>query len=164
MKSLIGKNHLRYAEYGLLVIIISLVVLFFLNRVRAVHKNAERMAILGEINAMRGGVVAMLKPPKNIPQQNGTGMNPLQVLQTPPKNYLGPIENPEDTEIPPGSWYFHPENSTLVFWSRYTHEFPFTQKPTRRIRLRLEKPHKAHLRPNQRILTCGQNICLTAPQ
>ena len=161
MLSLINKNHLRYAEYGLLVIIIGLIVLFLLNRVDTIHKNAERMAIMGEINALRGGVVALIDPPEDTTAEDLRNMNPVQLLESPLGNYLGPVRNPTEREIPPGSWYFRPDRGVLVYRANFAHDFPFTEEPTRKLRLTIEPQKQAERVQERRILACGPHICLT---
>ena len=162
MDSLSTRRFLRYAEYGLLVLIIGLIALFFLNRVQEVHRNAERMAIMGEINALRGGTITLLHPPEENTAEDLRAMNPVQLLETPPENYIGLIRNPREREIPPGSWYFFPDRGVLVYRARFAHDFPFTNEPTRRLRFTIEPKRKANLVPEQRVLACGPHICLTA--
>lgn len=164
MQSLNNRRFLRYAEYGFLALFIGILVLFFLNRVRSVHKNAERMAVMGEVNALRGGAVAMLDPPEGTPEEGVSGMNPVRLLQAPPKNYLGEIEDPESEDIPAASWYFHPDKHVLIYRARFAHEFPFTRETTKRLRLRLRPPEKAQSLPRSSVLACGPYICLTSSQ
>ena len=162
MNSLQTRRILRYAEYGLLVFIIGLLVLFLLNRVETLHKNAERMAVMGEINALRASVVSAQNSPKDVSLKNLSRMNPLRILQTPPKNYLGPVENLQEREIPPGSWYFFTKESLLIYKCHYAHDFSFTQEPTRSLRLALESPDEITQKPGLAVLACDMNICLTS--
>ena len=163
MDSLTARRFLRYAEYGLLILIIGLIALFLFHRVRTTQKQAERMAVMGEINAMRAGVVAMQDPPEATSQKDLPGMNPVRLLlQTPPKNYLGPVRTPDERDIPPGSWYFRPDKGLLIYKARFVLDFPFTKEPTRRIRLALESPRQLRIGSKRRILACKPDICLTS--
>jgi len=162
MDSPTSRRFLRYAEYGLLVLIIGLIALFLLNRVRTIQKHAERMAVMGEINAMRAGVVAMLEPPEGTSKKDLPGMNPVRLLQAPPKNYLGPVRNPQERDISPGTWYFRPDKGLLVYKTRFALEFPFTKEPTRKLQFALESPPLASPKLERRILACGRNLCLTS--
>ena len=152
MDSLSTRRFLRYAEYGLLVVIIGLIALFLLNRVQEVHKNAERMAVIGEINSLRAGVVAAQKFP---------GTNPVLLLQSPPRNYLGPVENPQERDIPPGSWFYRPDQGCLVYKAHYAHDFPFLEEPTRKLRFTLKRPDRLQQRHQGGILACNPDMCLT---
>ena len=163
MDSLTARRFLRYAEYGLLILIIGLIALFLFHRVRTTQKQAERMAVMGEINAMRAGIVAMQDPPEAASQKDLPGMNPVRLLlQTPPKNYLGPVRTPDERDIPPGSWYFRPDKGLLIYKARFVLDFPFTKEPTRKLQFALESPPLASPKLERRILACGRNLCLTS--
>jgi len=120
------------------------------------------MAVIGEINALRAGVVAMQDPPEGISKKELSGMNPILLLQGPPKNYLGSVRDPQEKDITPGSWYFRPEKGLLVYKARFPHDIPFTQEPTRKLQFALESPGRLSVKSERRILACGPNICLTS--
>lgn len=161
MQSLTARRILRYAEYGLLALIIGLLALFLLNRVHTVHRHAERMSIIGEINSLRAGVVTMRDSPKNASIKDLSGMDPFRLVQDPPANYLGPVRNPEQRDISPGSWYYDANNDLLIYKARFAHNFPFTKAPTRELRLALDPPNQIPQDPQPNILACGMTICLT---
>ena len=163
MDSFTTRRFLRYAEYGLLVLIIGLIALFLLNRVRSIQKHAERMAVMGEINAMRAGVLAMQNPPEGTSKRDLPGMNPVRLLlRTPPRDYLGPVQTTHERNIPPGSWYFLRDKGFLVYKARFALDFSFTKEPTRRIRLALESPRQLRIGSQRRVLACKPDICLTS--
>ncbi len=152
MDSLSTRRLLRYAEYGLLVIIIGLIVLFFLNQVQDVHRNAERMAVMGEINSLRAGVVAARKLP---------GPNPVLLLESTPRNYLGPVKDSQERDIPSGSWFYRPDQELLIYKAHYAHDFPFLKEPTRKLRLTLMRPDRLQQKHQGNILACNPDACLT---
>ena len=163
MPSLIGKNHLRYAEYALLVIIIGLIVLFLLNKVENLQKDAERMSLIVEINSMRAGVIAAIDNPPFDLDQVDHPHNPVHILKKPPKNYLGIIRDPKHKDIPAGSWYFDPKESALVYKARFEHTLPFFEEPRLRIELHLMRTSQLRSDPAKKLVARGPHVCLTSP-
>ena len=161
MENQISRRYLRYAEYGLLVIIIGLIVLFFFHRVGTVHKQAERMSLLGEINSMRGGVAAAIEEPPFDPDWHGSRQNPLRILQDPPQDYQGIVRAPEQDRLPQRSWYFCPEREMLVYKARFSHDLPFTAAQVRCLGFRLQKDCSGREDTEGRVLSAGPVYCLT---
>jgi hypothetical protein len=157
----ISGRTLRYAGYGLLALTIGLIALSLLNRANSLYKQAERLMVMGEINAMRGAVTTMLDPLNGTTARSLNSLNPVQFLRIPPKNYLGSIPESQIRTIPRGSWYFRPKRGQLVYKAHYAHKFPFFREPVRKLRLTLTSPYTAKHEPQQRLLACGLDICLT---
>ena len=162
MQSRIKFRELNYMELGLLVIIIGLIVIFLLDRVRGIHKQAERQLVIGQINTMRGKVMATLNREFSI-NFSGTETirNPVRLMKEAPENYMGEISHPEQMDIPPGSWYFNTQNGFLIYKAKYEHEFPFTREAVTNIRLALMTLDQAEKIKTGNILTCGPKLCLT---
>ena len=154
---------LRYAEYGLLVIIICIIVLFLLNEVGDVHKKAERMAVLGQINTMRGEVMATVDSDFSDDSAGSEKfLNPVRIMQRKPSNYLGVISRPEQLDIPPGSWYYNTQTGFLVYKAKHELEFPFKERRVAKIKLALMTLEQAKSSKTTKILSCGPKLCLTA--
>jgi len=155
-------RHLRYAEYGLLVVIICIIVLFLLNEVGDVHKKAERMAVLGEINIMRGQVMATLASDFSTdPAGKEEDRNPVRIMQKKPDNYLGEISSPQQLDTPPGSWYYSTQTGFLVYKAKHELEFPFKELQATKIKLALMTQEQAKSNKTCKILSCGPKLCLT---
>ncbi|MFW6414861.1 MAG: hypothetical protein ACOCZ2_00970 [Thermodesulfobacteriota bacterium] len=155
-------RYFRYAEYGLLVIIIAIIVLFLLDQIGGIHKKAERMAVLGEINTMRGEVIVRQAfDVSNSYSEKKKFRNPVRIMQKEPDSYLGEISHPEKVKIPEGSWYYDTKKGYLVYKARYEHKFPFQDRAVKEIRLALLPPKQAESNSTGKILSCGPKLCLT---
>jgi prepilin-type N-terminal cleavage/methylation domain-containing protein len=61
--------------------------------------------------------------------------NPMALLREPPANYVGALTAPQQTDVPPGSWYFDASAGLLVYRvGRYT-RFAAQNGPDDRIEL-----------------------------
>lgn len=105
-----------------LTIVVGIIALLFavaLDRFLALRAEAERVSMLqveGAIESALGLELANYIARGDIQgAAKLAGINPMDLLQQPPPNYLGALDHPDPAKIPDGSWYFDTATRTLVY-------------------------------------------------
>jgi len=128
-------------ELVVVIIIISILGLFAIDRIFAIRIAAEQAAVkqlVGTIKSALGLEVARLalngKMSAVVKLDNS---NPLLLLSQNPNNYIGEKSNDKNI-IEPGVWYFNKKQKTLVYNVLYAENFKTTLKGLPRIRHRIK--------------------------
>ncbi len=107
-------------ELVIVVIIISLLIVFAVDRLLALRVEAERVAIeqlTGTIRSAMGiqvaATVAKEGGLQNIARLNNS--NPMALLAETPGRYLGELDTPDPANIEAGNWYFDKQQGMLVY-------------------------------------------------
>lgn len=104
-------------ELLLVVIIISLLAGWLLHTLRFYQELTEKTVIESTIVNLRSGL--RLKIAELIIKGEGERQlalahsNPVQLLEQPPRGYLGEMRQPG--KLPPGSWYYEQDRAELVY-------------------------------------------------
>lgn len=106
-------------ELAVASIIIAALAIFLLNRMQRYQEVAEKTVMETTVVNMRSGLrlrVAELMVQGRMDEMDKLSReNPVSWLEAPPFNYVGPVDNPEQQAIPPGSWYFDTTRRELVY-------------------------------------------------
>ena len=117
----------------LVIVIILVIVLFSVAawRLLPLRGQAEAAHVAATIGAMRSalGLAVAERVVRDGPTSVAdlTGSNPVDLLDEPPAQYLGPRSQAEPRESPGGFWYFDDESGELVYqvqYVRYLHQAP----------------------------------------
>ena len=128
-------------ELVVVIVIISILGLFAIDRVFAIRIAAEQASVkqlVGTIKSALGLKVAQLALEGNmaaVSKLNKT--NPLLLLSQTPFNYIGEKDD-SDNIITPGVWYFNKEQNALIYNVRYTETFKTELNGLPRIRHRIK--------------------------
>lgn len=143
-KSIINNTKLKgftLLELVLVIVIISILGLFAIDRMFALRIAAEQAAVkqlVGTIKSALGLEVAKLAlagKMSAVAKLNNT--NPLLLLSQTPNNYIG--EKDDDNHIiTPGIWYFNKKHKALIYNVTYTENFKTSLKGVPRIRHRIK--------------------------
>lgn len=137
---IINKKQLGFTllELVIVIVIISILALFAIDRVFAIRAAAERSSVqqlVGTIKSALGLEVAQLALAGNM---NGVAKldksNPLDLLSQKPNNYIGEKQNVKKT----GVWYFDKKQKMLIYNVNYSENFTSSLKGTPRIRYRIK--------------------------
>lgn len=128
-------------ELVVVIIIISILGLFAIDRVLAIRIAAEQSAIkqlVGTIKSALGLKVSQLALEGNmlaVAQLDKS--NPLDLLSQTPSNYIGEKDNSKSI-AEPGVWYFNNEHKTLIYNVRYNEGFKTKLSGLPRIRYKIK--------------------------
>ncbi len=134
-------NGFTLLELILVIVIISILGLFAIDRMFALRIAAEQAAVkqlVGNIKSALGLEVAKLAlagKMSAVAKLNNT--NPLLLLSQTPENYISEKDDGNHI-ITPGIWYFDKKQKTLVYNVIYTDNFKTTLKGVPRIRYRVK--------------------------
>ncbi len=138
-------NHKQHGftilELVVVIIIISILGLFAIDRMLAIRIAAEQASVkqlVGTIKSALGLEVARLALAGNmtaVAKLDKT--NPSRLLSQTPNNYLGEKEN-DNHIIEPGVWYFNKKQKTLIYNVIYNENFKTTLKGLPRIRYQIK--------------------------
>lgn len=113
-----------------LLVLISLVLIFFtitIGRVWQLRTAAERTNIEQLIGTLKGALgtelaVSAIRRDAPLELAGYHHANPIQLLERPPKNYLGEFDTtPEEPAA--GAWYFNRREGTLNYRVRFSDDF-----------------------------------------
>lgn len=128
-------------ELVVVIIIISILGLFAIDRVFAIRIAAEQASVkqlVGTIKSALGLKVAQLALEGNMVAVSKLDKsNPLLLLSQTPANYIGEKDNSNNI-IEPGVWYFNKKQNALIYNIRYTEGFETKLKGLPRIRYRIK--------------------------
>lgn len=128
-------------ELVVVIVIVSILGLFAIDRVLAIRVAAEQAAIkqlVGTIKSALGLKVAQLALQGNMPAVAKLDKsNPLLILSQVPLNYIGEKDN-SNSITEPGIWYFHKNQNALIYNVRYSEGFETKLKGLPRIRYRIK--------------------------
>ena len=99
----------RWVEWGLLTVVVLVLLLLFLQEARRLQGQAERAAVQSTLGALRtAGILQDLRAraTASAPSEAGLPVNPFDLLQSRPGNYLGALDSDEALTARAGSWYF----------------------------------------------------------
>lgn len=139
-------------ELVVVIIIISILGLFAIDRIFAIRIAAEQAAvkqIVGSIKSALGLEVARLAlegKMSSVAKLNKT--NPVTLLSQSPNNYLGEKENGHDV-IEPGVWYFDKKQNALTYNVIYNENFITPLKGIPRIRYQIKLVYNDRNRNNR---------------
>ena len=141
-KKIINKqNGFTLLELVVVIIIISILGLFAIDRVLAIRVAAEQASIkqlVGTIKSALGLKVAELVLEGNmLAVARLDKSNPILLLSQVPTNYTGEKDDSHSI-IEPGTWYFNKKQNALVYNVRYTEKFKTRLKGSPRIRYRIK--------------------------
>lgn len=109
-----------------LTIVISLVIILFLvaaDRLLPLRGQAEAAHVDATIGALRSALG--LEAARRIVQESPgsltdmQGINPMALLEEPPRRYAGTLPDSPNGEMEPGHWYFDSGSGTLVYRVRF---------------------------------------------
>lgn len=125
-------------ELAVASIIIAVLAVLLLNRMQRYQEAAEKTVMETTVVNMRSGLrwrVAELMVQGRMDEMGRLSReSPVLWLEAPPSNYVGPVDNPEQQAIPPGSWYFDTTRRELVYLpdrSKYFRPGPDGEKAVR---------------------------------
>jgi prepilin-type N-terminal cleavage/methylation domain-containing protein len=125
-----------FLELIAVIIIISILGLFSLDRLWALRAAAEQASItqvIGNIRSALGLEVVRIALQGKMPAVAAlANTNPIPLLAQAPTNYLG--EKDDDNVTEPGSWYFDKKHHALIYTVVYEENFKTTLKGLPRIR------------------------------
>jgi len=128
-------------ELVVVIIVISILSLFAIDRIFAIRIAAEQAAvkqIVGTIKSALGLEVARLALEGKISAVAKLDKsNPFLLLSQSPHNYIGEKNNSKDV-LQPGVWYFDKNQKALVYNVLYTENFKTPLKGLPRIRHRIK--------------------------
>jgi len=128
-------------ELVVVIIIISILGLFAIDRVFAIRIAAEQASVkqlVGTIKSALGLKVAQLALEGNMVAVSKLDKsNPLLLLSQTPANYIGEKDN-SNKIIEPGVWYFNKKQNALIYNIRYSEGFETKLKGLPRIRYRIK--------------------------
>ncbi len=128
-------------ELVVVIIIISILGLFAIDRIFAIRIAAEQASVkqlVGTIKSALGLQVAQLALEGNMVAVSKLDKsNPLLLLSQTPANYIGEKDNSNNI-IKPGVWYFNKKQNALIYNVRYSEGFETKLKGLPRIRYRIK--------------------------
>lgn len=123
-------KRLRNAGFSLVELAVALVIIAILaavalHRLTPILADAERTALENTVGILRSAlginVASYLAKADLQGLQNLTGSNPMELLNEPPKNYLGVLD--ENSSVGDGTWYFDRKRSELVYRVQHAEVF-----------------------------------------
>lgn len=106
-------------ELIIVIVIVSILMSVFLDRVWYYQEMAEKTAMQEDAGAIQSALT--LQHGKNYVRGNQEGIsqlateNPVKWLQKPPRNYAGEFYDPSPIKLAPGSWVFDLKARELVY-------------------------------------------------
>jgi hypothetical protein len=129
-------------ETAIAVILISLLIVVFFNRILAMSVAIERESMrqtIIHINSILN-IEALTLIVKN--DQEGfakrEGINPVDLMTPGPSRYAGSFHGPDPKEITPGTWYFDESKKQLVYRVNHVDRFAGGRAIPERIRFQVE--------------------------
>ena len=105
----------RFFEWGLMAGLVLVVLLTFMHQAQQVQGQAELAAIKRTLGALRTAAVMDDLQARLHGRSGPPGANPFDLLQLRPENYLGPLGAAQAATVRPGSWWFDPQCSCVVY-------------------------------------------------
>ena len=135
------QNGFTLIELVIVILIVSLLGLFVVDRIIAIRSSAEQSAIkqlVGTIKSALGLKVSQLALEGNMPAVAKLDQsNPLDLLSRTPPNYIGEKNNSQSI-VEPGVWYFNNEQKILIYNIRYSEGFKTKLSGVPRIRYKIK--------------------------
>lgn len=104
-------NWLQPVEWLLMVVVISVLVVFFLHFAQQTKGQSELAAIKSTVGALRTAFVIDHVQQQVRPVSGSAApvhTNPFELVQPRPGNYRGEMDTAKAADVPPGSWFFVP--------------------------------------------------------
>lgn len=112
-------------ELAVALVIIAILAAVALHKLAPIQADAERTALENTVGILRSAlginVASYLAKADLQGIQHLTGSNPMELLNEPPKNYLGVLD--ENSSVEDGNWYFDRKRSELVYRVRHAGVF-----------------------------------------
>jgi len=162
-----GSGGFSLFEFAVVSIVLSLVSLFFFDRLLTYQEMAEKTA--AEITAinMRTGlryrVAEMLLHHQEREIATLVGANPVKWLDTLPPNYSGEMSAPKWEEIPPGNWYFDVKKREILYRVKKGRYFVPGPSGRRALRFRITASLKPAESDPSILLAEGVTLTLVEP-
>ena len=138
-------SHLRafsLLELLIVIVIISVLLVFAIERLLKLRFEAERVTVQSVIAAMRSGLyiefAAAAAGGQNARIDAARGSNPMLRLSERPENYAGEFFGADPKLFEPGTWYFDARERTLVYLVRFPEQFVTPLSGPPRLRLAVE--------------------------
>lgn len=113
---------LRLFEWGVVACVVLILMGVFLQKVRYLQVEAERLNVQAAIENMRASVLlvtVLRKDNETVRLHARPGGNPAAILKEEmgivPDGYIGALENAKPQDILPGQWYFDLDEKVLVY-------------------------------------------------
>jgi len=104
-------------EIFVVLIIVAVLATWMLHTLRFYEELTEKTVVESTIVNLRSGlrmkIADLIIRGRAEQQQALAGANPVDLLEHPPKGYLGEMRGPGN--LPPGSWYYEQDRSELVY-------------------------------------------------
>jgi len=114
-------------ELVIVIVIISLLLTFAIDRLLLLRVEAERVAMQQTLGSLRSGlsigVAELISRGRPMDAAKSVGSNPMNRLAEKPDNYLGELYGPDPAALEPGSWYFDSRDRVLVYLVRNAEYF-----------------------------------------
>lgn len=121
------RRHLSRLELAIAVVIVGVLIGILIERGNALMVQAEQTGVEqveGQIRAAIGLAVASRVAKGQLAAAAGlAASNPMNLLQTPPPNYLGALSDADPAQIAPGHWYFDMRSGYLVYRVKHADDF-----------------------------------------
>lgn len=120
-----GNAGFSLVELSAALVIIAILAAVALHKLAPIQADAERTALENTLGILRSAlginVASYLAKADLRGVQDLVGSNPMELLNEPPKNYLGVLD--ENSSVGDGAWYFDRKRSELVYRVRHAEVF-----------------------------------------
>lgn len=126
-------------ELVVVIIIIAVLILVAASKLLKLREQAEQAAVTGMIGNLRSALGMQVA--NKIVKQDWTGLrrlagsNPMDLLVSPPANYLGSLADADPGAIAGQQWYFDRRDHALVYRLAYPEHFHTSLAGPPRVRL-----------------------------
>lgn len=131
-------------ELVLVVLLISVLAFFALNRFYKLMVDAERAAMESVIGAIQSAVSLQIADHYTAGDMQGLAKlvrsNPMELLQQKPKSYLGVISHYQLDDIEKGSWFYDRKAGQLIYMVRHQLYFETSLAEPKRARFKIAPP------------------------
>ncbi len=130
-----------FLELVIVIAIISVLVIFALNRYTKLLVVVERTSMEHDLGVMRSAIgmqVAAYFLAGNLAElEQLTNSNPMDLLAEKPKNYLGSFSQSQAQQLEDGSWYYDTDSQALIYLVRNRSYFTSRLSGKKRARLKI---------------------------
>ncbi len=134
-------NGFTFLELLLVIILVIVFVALAMDRLLPLRGAAEAVSVARNVGVMRSALG--IEVGERVVRDGAASLgelhrgNPMEILQSPPANYLGELDGPDPATIEGGHWYFDSHSRELVYRVRWPRYFDSELEGPPRIRWRL---------------------------
>jgi hypothetical protein len=154
-------------EFLVATLVLSLLSLFFFDRLLTYQELAEKTTVEVTAINMRAGlryrVAELLLHQQDREVANLVGGNPIKWLELPPPNYLGELSAPKWEEIPPGSWYFDVKKGEVLYRLKRARHFVPNSSGQQELRFRVTASFRKAAEDSTVMIAEGVTLILVEP-